>query len=306
MIDPALVFLVRLRWRAMFRKTGRGLKTKRGIALFVLGLMLIVLWIAPAIILAMKGEKGDVQQFRAIVPLGLLGMCMLSLMTSAGERAIYFSPGEIEFLFPGPFGRREILAYKLLGTVMNVMIGALLFSVIMLRYSATWIAAYVGIVLALVFIQYVTMAVMLAGESFSERAYTRGRKLVFYALGLLVAAAAGRVVAFRGEVRSESFVSLLRESPWLAYLLLPFEPFARAMTADTLYPGLAKWAAVCIAMNGALFALIVLLDAEYRETALRVSQRMYTRMRTAQRSGMAQTSISARGRGVPRLPWLGG
>ena len=90
----------------MLRKTVRGARSKRGIALFALGLAVIVLWVAPAVALAMRGEKGDVNQFRALVPLGLLGMCMLSLMTSAGERAIYFSPGEVEFLFPGPFVRR--------------------------------------------------------------------------------------------------------------------------------------------------------------------------------------------------------
>ena len=306
MIDPALLFLIRLRWRAMFRKTVRGAKSKRGIAMALLGLFLVVLWIAPAVVLAMRGEKGDTAQFRALVPLGLLGMCMLSLMTSAGERAIYFSPGEVEFLFPGPFGRREVLAYKLLGTAMNVMIGALFFSLMALRYTASWAAAYVGVVLSLVFVQYFTMAVMIIGESFSERAYSRGRKIAVYALGVALAAAAGRVMALRGEARTGDFVALLRESPWIAYLLVPFEPFARAMAAPTLYPDLAQWAAVCVAIDGALFALIVLLDAEYRETAVRVSQRLYTRLQRAQRSGMAQTSVTAGGRSVPHLPWLGG
>lgn len=306
MIDPALLFLIRLRWRAMLRKTVRGAKSGRGIVMFMLGLFLVFAWIAPALILALRGEKGDVEQFRAFVPLGLLGMCMLSLMTSTGERAIYFSPGEVEFLFPGPFGRREVLAYKLLGTVLNVMIGGLLFSFIALRFTSSWIAAYIGVVLGLVFIQYFTMAALLVGESFSQRAYTRARKVVVYAIGAMVAVAAGRILAARGQARTEGFVVLLRESPWLGYVLVPFEPFARVMTATTIYPEMALWVAVCAAMNAALFAAIVLLDAEYRETAIRVSQRMYTRMQRAQRSGMAQTNVSAGTRRVPHLPWLAG
>ena len=306
MIDRALVLLVRMRWRAMFRKSLRGAKSKRGIGMFIFGIALLALWIGPAVFLAMRGEKGDLNQFRALVPLGLLGMCMLSLMTSAGERAIYFSPGEIEFLFPGPFGRREVLAYKLLGTVMNVMIGSLFFSLMAMRYTTTWLAAYVGVVLSLVFVQYVTMAVLIVGESFSQRAYTRIRKGVVYAVGIALAAAAGRVVALRNDMRMGNFVQQLHDSPWLAYLLAPFEPFARVMTAKVLFPDMAVWAVVCVAMNAALFALIVLLDAEYRETAIRVSQRMYTRLQRAQRSGMAQSAATEGGRSVPHLPWLGG
>ncbi len=305
MIDPALFFLIRLRWRAMLRKTVRGVKSKRGGAMFVMGVALIVLWMAPAIFMAVRGDKGDVDQFRAMVPLGMLAMCMLSLMTSAGERAIYFSPGEVEFLFPGPFGRREILAYKLLGTILNVTIGAVFFSIIALRYTEMWIAAYIGVVLSLVFIQYLTMAALIVGESFSQRAYTKWRKVFVYAIGALVAVAAGRIMAARGEARTGNFVELLRESPWLAYVLMPFEPFARVITSASVVE-LAQWSAACIAINGVLFALIVLFDAEYRETAIRVSQRMYGRMQRAQRTGMGQVSVSARGRSVPHLPWLGG
>lgn len=306
MIDPALLFLIRLRWRAMFRKAIRGAKSGRGVVFFILGIALVVLWLTPPVIMAMRGEKGDVTQFRALVPMGLLGMCMLSLMTSAGERALYFSPGEVEFLFPGPFGRREVLAYKLVGTILNVLIGALFFAVMAMRYASSWVAAYVGVVLALVFVQYFTMAALMIGETTSQRAYTRARKLVVYALGALVAAAAGRVMALRGETRSGNFLTLLHESPWLKYVLAPFEPFARAMSAETIFPDLVKWASVCAAMNAALFALIILLDAEYRETAVRVSQRMYARMRRVQRSGMAQVSVSASGLGAPHFPWLGG
>lgn len=305
MIDPALLFLIRLRWRAMLRKTVRGVKSKRGGAMFVLGLALIAAWMAPAVYMAARGERGDIDQFRAFVPLGMLGMCMLSLITSAGERAIYFSPGEVEFLFPGPFGRREILAYKLLGTILNVTIGSLFFSLMALRYSEMWTAAYIGVVLSFVFIQYLTMAALLVGESFSQRAYTKWRKAVVYAIGALVAVAAGRIMAARGEARTGNFVELLRESPWLAYLLMPFEPFARVMTSASVLE-LAQWSAVCVAINGLLFALIVLFDAEYRETAIRVSQRMYGRMQRAQRTGMGQVSVSSGGRSVPHLPWFGG
>jgi len=305
-IHPALLLLVRMRWRAMFRKTVRGIGTVRGALLFLLGLSLVILWLLPTVMLSLRGERGDVESFRTMIPLGMLGMCLLSLMTSAGERAIYFSPGEVEFLFPGPFSRREVLAYKLLGTAANVLIGSLIFSVFVLRYASSWFAGYVGVVLALLFVQYFTMAAMILGETMSQRAYTRARKIILFIFGALLAVIAGQVMSMRADARDAGFLLLLKDSPWVQYLLMPLAPFARVMTAESLFPDLALWAAVCVAMNATLFFVIVGLDAEYRETAIRISQRIYTRIQHAQRSGMAPAVVKAGKRRMPLLPWWGG
>jgi len=304
-IHPALLFLVRLRWRAMFRKAGRGLSTVRGALLFLLGLALFILWLVPPLLMSFRGEKGNIEMFQSIMPLGMLGMCVFSLMTSAGERAIYFSPGEIEFLFPGPFSRREVLAYKLLGTVLNVLLGSLIFSMFAVRFTSMWLAAYIGVALSLIFIRYFTMAAMIVGETMSQRAYTRARRVLLTAVGVLIAMGAGQVMSMRNDMRGENFMVLLRESAWLRYVLLPLEPFVRTVTAPT-FPNLLGWATVCVAINGALFFVIVWLDAEYRETAIRVSKRIYTRIQSAQRSGMASAGVTVGKRRIPAWPWFGG
>jgi len=305
-IHPALLFLVRLRWRAMFRKAGRGLKSVRGAILFFFGLALFILWLLPPLIMSFRGEKGNIEMFEAIMPLGMLGMCLFSLMTSAGERAIYFSPGEVEFLFPGPFSRREVLAYKLLGTVLNVLLGSLIFSMFAVRYTSMWIAGYIGVALSLVFVQYFTMAAMLVGETMSQRAYTRARRLLLTGVGVVIAMGAGQVMSMRNDMRGENFLVLLRETPSLHYALLPLEPFVRTVTAPAVFPDLLGWAMACVAINGAMFFVIVWLDAEYRETAIRVSRRLYTRMQSAQRSGMASSGVRVGKLRIPAWPWLGG
>lgn len=305
MIHPALLLLLRLRWRAMLRRTVRGMGTKRGAVLFILGLLLVLLWVAPAVFMSFRGERGDAEWFRAFVPLGMMAMCLLSLMTSVGERAIYFTPGEVEFLFPGPFSRREVLGFKLLGTVLNVTVMGLIFSLFVRRYVTYWLAAYLGVVLGLIFVQYFTIAALMVGESMSQRAFTRARKTIVFVGTALLAVAAGQVLAMRADARTGDILLLLRESPWLWYVLLPFEPFARMMTAQSL-GSVGAWAAVCVAFNIILFAVIVLLDAEYRETAVRVSRRLHDRLQHAHRSGMAPAPLSAVKRRVPHLPWLGG
>ncbi len=38
---------------------------------------------------------------------------LMFVFTSAGEKALYFTPSEVDFLFPAPFHRRELLIFKL-------------------------------------------------------------------------------------------------------------------------------------------------------------------------------------------------
>ena len=51
-----------------------------------------------------------------MIPVVMLLYVVLSILTSLGERAIYFSPSDVDFLFPAPFSRRQILLYKILGS----------------------------------------------------------------------------------------------------------------------------------------------------------------------------------------------
>jgi hypothetical protein len=227
-------------------------------------------------------------------------------MTSAGERAIYFSPGEVDFLFAGPFTRREVLAYKLLGTLFNVLFGSIFFCVFMLRFTSSWVAAYVGVFLALVFVQYVTIAVALAQQLMAEHAYTRLRKVVVYGIGALAAIGIGESLVLRNTTRFGDAVMMLHETVWLKYVLLPIVPFARAIAAPAVFPELLMWGGVGLAINVALFTLIVRLDAEYRDAAVRVSERIYARLQHARQSGMAPVDLSSARRRFPRLPWFGG
>src|SRR5947208_1066260 len=58
-----------------------------------------------------------------------------------------------------------------------------IFSVVLLRYTHVWFAGWIGIYLALMFIQLLSTSVVLIGQSIGERSYTRPRKLV---AGLLI------------------------------------------------------------------------------------------------------------------------
>ena len=308
LMHPALWKLSRLRLTGIRRRMFRGIKTPRGAAFFVIGIVMLALWLGPSIAMsfALPRNPNDLAMLHSLAPLAIVGMCVLSLATSAGERAIYFSPGEVDFLFAGPFGRRELLLYKILGGLAGFVFSAAIFSIFFARMAVSWHAAYIGVFLAIVFVQQFTMAFVLLGQTMAEHAYTRMRKLALYGVGALIAVAVGKVLTLRSSGNMLEVLRQAHESSFLKYVLLPLEPFARTMTAANASE-LLTWGAASLAIDLALFLFVMRLDAEYREAAVHVSQKMYDRIQRAQRSGMAQSSkAGVAKRRVPQLPHLFG
>ena len=102
---------------------------------------------------------------------------------------------------------------------------------------------------------------------------------------------------------------LFRQSAAGRILLAPFEVFPRIMTAEGVGE-LLLWGTIGLGMVAGLFALAVILDVNYLETAQYVSQRVYERLqRMRQGGGGAIGTIQIRGAHrirSPRLPWLFG
>ena len=68
--------------------------------------------------------KPPLEPIRRFGPLGLFAFTVGSLLFSAGEQALYYSPAEVTFLFAGPYRKRQLLAYKLVVTVLLCLVSA--------------------------------------------------------------------------------------------------------------------------------------------------------------------------------------
>ncbi len=98
------------------------------------------------------GTPVVLEYIRRFGPFGILLYCLIILFTSAGERAIYFTPTEVDFLFPAPFSRRALLWYKVGGQLLNVVAQlTILMTAISFKNVASPIAAFVGVFLTLAF-----------------------------------------------------------------------------------------------------------------------------------------------------------
>src|SRR5450432_956267 len=188
-MPTALWTLLRLHFRGTFRRMLRGVRTPRGLTFLILGILMLFGWLGPALYRAIKMPRADPQIVRTVAPFAILGFCLSNLFASFGEKAIVFSGAEVDFLFPGPFSRRSLLGYKILKTALGTTFTTMVFSVMLLRYSGSWIACAVGIWLTIQFMQLFAMSVIMLGQTVGERAYSGTRKFV------LIAAAALAIIA---------------------------------------------------------------------------------------------------------------
>ncbi len=310
-MDPALRKLLWLRLRARLRVMFRGLKTPRGAVFFAIGAAMFVLWLGPTAVMAVAGvfarDRFDPEVVRTVIPLALAGMCLLSVLTSGRQKGIPFTAPEIDFLFAGPFTRRELLVYKLSGGAVGTIFVALFFSVFLLRYATLWMAAFVGCLVTLLFVQLFSTAVVLVGQTVAEQAYTRARRLALLVVAALAGIGLGEAaLAARGQ-DPFALLTTFRHS-WAGIVLLaPMEVFGRTILAGSLVPELVGWGVLAAAIDLALLALVLRLDVNYAESAIAASRRLYRRMEQVRRGGgLAWTAASQPKMHLPWLPWLGG
>jgi Putative ABC exporter len=306
-MPAALWTLLRLHFRGVFRRTMRGLRTPRGLVFLLLGLFVMFAWLVPTIYGAVKMRRTEPIDVRIAAPFAILAFCFGNLITSFGENAVAFTAAEVDFLFPGPFSRRSLLGFKIVKSSLGTIFTSIIFTAMMLRYSPAWLACFVGIWLTIQFMQLFAMAVVMIGQTVGERIYGAARRGVALALaGIVVVALAPNLAA---GLQHDPMQLMRQVHATIAgrILLAPFDVFARAFTAQRLYPDLAIWGGGALLINLLMVAIVIGLDANYLETAAAVSQRRYERIRRARRGGAGLVGAAEKASfRVKPLPWLGG
>jgi len=312
-MHPALFKLMVLSAKGVFRRTFRGAKTLRGAFLLLFTTGVLVMMLGPSLVAATMMRRQAIPlhfagQAEPYLPLIILGFCLLLILGPAGELAFSFRPAEVDFLFPAPFHRRELLIYKLAKLFLGSVFMALVFSVSFLIYLQSWLSAFLGILLTLAFAQLVALAAALAGQIAAEYAYTLTRKLIGIAVGVLAALGLAQML-WQAPVQSVAELAHHFRATWTGMVLLaPFEVFSHAILAGNWFPDLVGWAAGAAAIDLALLALILRLDADYLEAAAAISQKVYERIQRARQGGgfALPSSKNAARLHLPRFPWMGG
>jgi ABC-2 type transport system permease protein len=312
-MHPALFKLFVLSLKSGFRKAFRGAKTVKGafLTLFTMGVLFMA--VGPSVFVAvfLRGQN-SMPNFggwaEPYLPMIILAFSLLIIFGPAGEMAIAFTPAEVDFLFPAPFERRELLNYKLAKLLLGSVFMAVIFSLSFLLYLNTWLSAFVGMFLTMAFTQLLALVMGLAGQIVAEHAYTKSRRAILLGLGTLVAAGLAQML-WQTPIQSIPELAWSFRNTWTGRVILaPFEVFSRTILAAKFFPDLIGWGAAATAIDLALLVIVIKLDADYVEGSAAISQKLYERMKRARQGGgvaMATSKAEARLR-IPNLPWLGG
>lgn len=299
--------LLRLNLRGTGRRMLRGVKTPRGLVFLLLGVVVLCLWLGPSFYFSMKMPTEDAKIVLTAAPFAMLAFCIGNLVSSVGENAVAFTGAEVDFLFPGPFTRRSLLAFKIFKTALGTLATTVIFTFILLRYSGWWVSCAVGVWLTIQFMQLFSMAAMMLAQTFGERVYGTAKRGILVAIAAVVVVAAGPKIS--DALQHGSPMELMRQIHSTVagkVLLAPFDVFAHAITSRNS-SSLALWAASALAIDLALLTIVFSLDTNYLETAATVSQKRYDRIQRYRRGGISTMSgAKSAGLRVRPLPWLGG
>lgn len=305
-VHPALLLLIRLNMRAKVRRLRAAVRTPKGaIALLAVAGML-ALAVGPTLAMGFVEKRTDPELARSVVPLGLAFFLLMSLAFTRPDSGIAFQPAEVDFLFPAPFQRGELLLYKIAGAAITSTALGLFFSVFLLRHVTLWFAAFLGAALALMLIQLCQIGVYLLAATLNERIYSRGRRILLVAIAAAILFGISTALASADRIDVFAAARQLRESPAGRVILAPFEVFGRTMTAETV-PQLVGWGTAAAAINLLLLLGVVRLDVNFLEASAAASEKRYEALQQARR-GNPFASIKPSGSRwrVPQPPRWGG
>lgn len=303
----ALWTLLRLHFRATFRRMIRGGRTRKGRQFMIFGVVALSAWLGPSIYRAAKATPADPRLVRTIAPFAILAFSLGNLIASFGENSVAFTAAEVDFLFPGPFSRRSLLGYKIIKSALGTIVTAVILTLSLIRYTGGGVRCCIGIWLTIQFMQLSAMAIMMIGQTVGARVSSAGRRgVLLVVLAMAVIAAAPKVAGGleRGPVE---FLSQVHATIAGKVLLAPFDVFTRAITARSFFPELALWGTGALLIDLLMLAVVLGLDANYLETAAVASQRRYERLSRMRAGGAGRLGgVSNSGVRIRGLPWLGG
>ncbi len=309
-MNRGLVYLLRQGPRRKLRHLARRTRGTRRKLLSVLAVLAFGLLLAPQVLEFFMPHRAEVARgmagaYRSWGPLVLAVFALLGVVVGYG---LHFRSAEIDFLFPAPIPRRELVLYNILARLGVAALSSTWLVLFTAHHAPDPWAGALAVFLAVVFLQWVAKLSVLVFSALSVQVKTRSPVLApLVILAFVVAIQAASHSRVEGGRSVRDTVEALSRTPFAGVLTAPTRPFVELFLAVDA-AGVARWAAVCLAILGAMLAAMLALDVSFQEGAVRVNQEMETRLARMRQGGGVYSStrpVSARLK-LPTPPRLGG
>jgi hypothetical protein len=154
------------------------------------------------------------------------------------------------------------------------------------------------------------MAVNLVIVSVGTQVYTRGRKLLLVAVGVVVAVVLYQARQAAGPGGARALFEKIEDTAVWQAIATPLRWFVEVFLVDAWqWSDLGHYTALAGGVVAGLLLLIFLLDAHYLESAAATSERIYAqlqRMRRGEASGLRWSGAEKARWSLPVFPWWGG
>lgn len=307
-MNAGLIYLLAKGPTVLLRRTQRRFTGARG-ALMLVGIAVVVmLMLGPQLAVHVMDNRPRLspeilEWVRTLGPVALLVL----ILTAARTGTIVFKGAEIQFLFPAPIGRRELILYDALSKLRLQLLSGLWVSFFLLRFAELWYAAVVAAVLALAVMQLSGQAIGLLLTALGCRFGKGVRRGALFGTWAVVVATA--LVAYTGAPEGDGMMAVAERfaaSPPIALLAWLARPPIEVFLA-TSASAFVMWTAVAVGELLVLLGVAMVCDTAYTETALHRSQKVAENLARVRSGGFAfARSGSARSLRIPQLPHLGG
>ena len=252
---------------------------------------------------AVLDRQAMAEQIITFMPLSMLGLSLLTVLMTTGP-TFHFSPNEINFLFTGPFRRRDLILYKFAAYLAGVALSSLFVTLLLQPDAGSIISVFVATVLTLVFVQLNSAVISMAGHALDGSKIARVRWPATALLGAIVAA----TLLYAWVTPERGIIDLLSEfrHSWIGtIILIPYIVFAELFVAQSVSQ-LALWGLIAIAINAALLRGVIVLDARTTDRSLAENARLSNRWERIKQGGSFWATERTEVRSIRRAPFLGG
>jgi hypothetical protein len=304
-VNSGLWYLLRAGFRGFFRRMGRRMRTFRGFVSTLFGVIFFLILVGSQVMAMLVDRRPSADHDPAVLTFSLLLMLLLIPSVVAAD-APFFWPQEVQFLFPAPLGRRELLAYQMMNRGWVQVFSATWLGIMGMRTAPLPAAALLAAVLAMLFLfalaQLSGLAKVAAGDRLPRAVVTAVKPL----LGVMGIVAAFAFYRRTQAVGAGQAVGELFASPWMRIATLPGRPFGELFASRSAAEALA-WTTVSAALVLGTAAVAIVSAVDFRERSLVSSARRFDRLRRmrAGRGAYAGTGPANRRIPVPALGFLG-